>query len=758
MTVFEHSPCMKLGISLILFSIIININLFAEIPSGYYDSATGLTETALKNALHDIIDNNTNTNYDASSTGARGQMYAYFDNHSNVVTGVYTGFAVSHTEGTYSAPSGINCEHTFCQSWFQGIPEQAIAKADVHHLFPVEGGVNSSRSNYPMDNVQNQSYSYSEATGVTSFLGTNSESKIVFEPDDAHKGDAARALLYFSVRYEMGLTQGDVDMLATLIQWHAEDPISTEEINRNDDIYVYQGNRNPFVDVPDYVGDIWGDEPTDITPPIITNIFVQSNSTLYVHFSESVEETTSETTTNYSIDNGIGNPTSAVRGESGNNSIVTLTVSSLTRGITYYLTVNNVKDLHDNTIEAGYKRKFQVLDAGDIVLLGVNTSDPDDFTMLTTVDILNGTQVTFTDNGWLSVGSFRTGEGWMEYVVPEDISAGTIINYTENEGSGDFINKTGNFLFSTSGDQLLIFQGDSSTPLLIYGLNIEGNAVWQANATSSNTSALPTGLTNGTTACAVQEADNVKYSGSTSFSSRAQCLSTVSNASNWSGSNITRYDLTTFSEFTLPVELSAFTAQYINNAPTIYWSTQSETDNMGWLLYRNDVDDFSSASAISEFIPGHGTTAQAQSYIYEDRNEVIELETYYYWLESIDYSGSVHHYEREAQCLIPDLIEPDQQITLPVLYELQALPNPFSDNTSISFLMKESGFVELKIYNLKGELVKEFQKTFMNADETAKFAWDGKDEFGKSLVNGMYFYAVKVNGKTYSTKKINHIK
>ncbi len=752
MSVFEHSPCMKLGISLIIFSIIININLFAEIPAGYYNSASGLTGTDLKNALHDIIDNNTNTNYDASSTGARGQMYAYFDNHSNTVTCFYTGYAVAHAEGTYTAPDGINCEHTFCQSWFQGIPEQAIAKADVHHLFPVEAGVNSSRSNYPMDNVNSISHTYHVAGDYTSYLGTNTLGATVFEPADVHKGDAARAMLYFSVRYQMDLTQGDVDMLATLIQWHTNDPISTEEINRNDDIYDYQGNRNPFIDVPDYVGDIWGGSPSDITPPIIQNIFVESSTELYIHFSESVDETTAEATTNYSIDDGIGNPINAVRGVSGNNSIVSLTVSSLTRGITYNLTVNNVKDLHDNTIEAGSQRKFQVLAAGDIVLLGVNTSDPDDFTILTTVDILNGTQVTFTDNGWLNTGSFRAGEGWMEYLVPDDMPAGTIINYIKNEDSGDFINKTGDLLFSTNGEQLLIFQGDSSTPLFVYGLNIEGNAVWQATATSSNTSALPTGLTNGTTACAVQESNNVKYFGSTSFSSRAECLSTVSNASNWSGSE-TPYDLTTFSDFTLPIELSSFTAQYMNNVPTIYWSTQSETDNLGWLLYRNEENDFSTALCISDLIPGHGSSAQMHSYLYQD-TEVILQSMYYYWLESIDYSGTVHHYDRVAQLFIPEITVPNHNITPPVLYDVQAQPNPFSESTKISFVLKEAGFVSVRIFNLKGELVNELHSKFVNADDHASFSWKGKDKNGRSLANGLYLYSLHINDKLYTTKQI----
>ena len=716
---------------ILLLMLSLGLFLNAEIPVGYYDAASDLTGTDLKNALHDIIDNNTNTNYDATSTGARGQMYAYFDNHSNTITCVYTGYPVSHTYGTFTAPEGINCEHTFCQSWFQGIPEQAIAKADVHHLFPVEEGVNSSRSNYPLDNVNTITHTYHEAGNYYSYLGTNTEGATVFEPDDEHKGDAARALLYFSVRYQMDLTQGDVDMLATLIQWHTDDPISTEEINRNDDIYDYQHNRNPFVDVPDYVDDIWGATPTDLTPPIIQNIIVQSTTEIYIHFSESVDATTSETTSNYSIDNGIGNPANAVRGVSSNNSIVALTLPSLSRGITYNLTVNNVKDLHNNTIEVGYQRNFQVLAAGDIVLLGVNTTDPDDFTILTTVDILNGTHVTFTDNGWLSSGLFRVGEGAMEYFVPDDMPAGTLVNYSENEDSGDFINKDINFQFSTSGDQLLIFQGDSDTPLFVYGLNIEGNAVWQADATSSNTSALPTGLINGTTACAVNEADNVKYNGSTSFSSRAECLSTVSNASNWSGS-ATRYDLTTFSDFTLPVTLTDFSVEFNKNQPVLFWTTESEEDNLGWNIFRSEnANGWSENNFICINInlsPGMGNSTEPVHYTFSDEYSVQEGHEYWYWLQSISTA-------QELELFGPVNLEIPLQgeITpLPGMTNLfQNFPNPFNPQTTISFNIAEGETGTFTIYNIKGQMV------FSEEYETGVYSLEWKAE---GLSSGLYFY------------------
>ena len=74
---------------------------------------------------------------------------------------------------------------------------------------------------------------------------------------------------------------------------------------------------------------------------------------------------------------------------------------------------------------------------------------------------------------------------------------------------------------------------------------------------------------------------------------------------------------------TLPVELAAFTAQFIENTPILYWVTHSEIDNMGWFVYRNTENDFLSSEVLSEMIEGHGTTTQPQSYVYEDRIDTV---------------------------------------------------------------------------------------------------------------------------------------
>ena len=206
---------------------------------------------------------------------------------------------------------------------------------------------------------------------------------------------------------------------------------------------------------------------------------------------------------------------------------------------------------------------------------------------------------------------------------------------------------------------------------------------------------------------------------------------------------------------TLPITLSTFTAQYLNSKPTLYWKTQSEEDNMGWFIYRNTTEDFTSAEKITGMIEGHGTTTQPQSYIYEDVAELHVEQTYYYWLASVDYSGTIHHYDRVAQITIPHPDEPGQNVTPPVAYDISADPNPFSHTTNISFVMDKASKVDVAIYNIKGELVKSFSSVMTTSEnEIVNFHWNGKDNSGKALSNGVYLYSVKVNGKDYATKQL----
>jgi hypothetical protein len=205
---------------------------------------------------------------------------------------------------------------------------------------------------------------------------------------------------------------------------------------------------------------------------------------------------------------------------------------------------------------------------------------------------------------------------------------------------------------------------------------------------------------------------------------------------------------------TLPVVLSAFTAQFIENTPTLYWETQSETDNMGWFVSRNEENNFTTSEVISEFIEGYGTTSQQQSYLYEDQIENPEIgDTYYYWLESIDYSGIINHYDKVAILTIPDNGNSSGNLVpIPERFGLlQNEPNPVINSTRIAFNLTETAQVDLAIYNLKGQLIK---KLYSGVTSKHTVMWDGKDEQGKELENGVYLYRLRVNGKTEETKKL----
>ncbi|HNX00895.1 MAG TPA: endonuclease [Candidatus Cloacimonadota bacterium] len=216
----------------------------------YYTPVQGLTGTALKTGLHNLISTNTYSSYD----GAKTIMFQDLDNNNGVVRCVYTGQDFTITSD-YNGSSSPNTEHTYAQSWFTA--SASVEKADLHHLFVTESTVNSSRGNLPFGKVITQTTTYSTYNGYVSKRGTDFNSQTVFEPADQHKGDCARALLYFNVRYNETLTQASVDMLPACLQWNLLDPPTAAEVTRNTAIQSTLTNRNPFVDHPEYVNSIW---------------------------------------------------------------------------------------------------------------------------------------------------------------------------------------------------------------------------------------------------------------------------------------------------------------------------------------------------------------------------------------------------------------------------------------------------------------------------------------------------------------------
>lgn len=169
----------------------------------------------------------------------------------------------------YNPPKGnykkegdaVNREHSIPQSWFN---EASPMKSDYYHVVPTDGYVNNRRSNYPFAEVDDDAVKYTSSNG--SKLGTSSGNNIsgtVFEPIDEYKGDFARIYFYMATRYytKVGTFSGGVfksgypylnsNYLNLYLKWAKEDPVSDKEIQRNEGGYVFQGNRNPYVDYPE---------------------------------------------------------------------------------------------------------------------------------------------------------------------------------------------------------------------------------------------------------------------------------------------------------------------------------------------------------------------------------------------------------------------------------------------------------------------------------------------------------------------------
>lgn len=141
----------------------------------------------------------------------------------------------------------INVEHTWPQSRFNGRYPKEMQKSDLHHLFPTDNKINSIRGNYKFGEVVREQ---KPLKCPVSRFGSNGKGNDVFEPPVNHRGNVARALFYFSTKYDLPI---DPNEEAALRKWHREDPVDDEEMNRNNEIFAAQGSRNPFIDYPELV-------------------------------------------------------------------------------------------------------------------------------------------------------------------------------------------------------------------------------------------------------------------------------------------------------------------------------------------------------------------------------------------------------------------------------------------------------------------------------------------------------------------------
>ncbi len=279
---------------------------FADPPLGYYDSVDATDSASLRATLHEVIDDHARFPYTSSNTDTWDilELADEDPNDSDHILDVYRNTSFQKTGG---GNGPYNREHTWPSSY--GFPDDGSGNypyTDCHMLFLCHGGYNSSRGNNPYrycnsgcaERTTQENNGQGGGGGVypgNSNWRTGQGRSGTWETWTGRRGDVARALLYADVRYEGGVHEGGASepdliltddndqivtsgrnadvaymgMLAALLQWHAEDPVDDVERARNDVVFSFQTNRNPFIDHPEwaacvFIGECGSECPWDL--------------------------------------------------------------------------------------------------------------------------------------------------------------------------------------------------------------------------------------------------------------------------------------------------------------------------------------------------------------------------------------------------------------------------------------------------------------------------------------------------------------
>jgi endonuclease I len=301
--------------------------LVADAPAGYYNSVNATSSSTLRTTLHALIDDHTRIPYTATTTDTWNVLELADQNAGNTsqILDVYKN--ASYTK-VGAGNTNYNREHTWPSSY--GFPNDGTTNypyTDCHHLFLVDDSYNSSRGNNPYRNcptgcselvtlVNNGEGGGSGVYPGNSNWRTGAGATGTWETWNDRRGDVARALMYMDVRYEGGthgttgaaepnliLTDNEsliassntgsnvstayMGMLCVLLVWHAQDPVDAKEMARNDAVFQYQGNRNPFIDHPEWAQCLFANNCTptgggDTTPPAAPTAMIASARTTQI--------------------------------------------------------------------------------------------------------------------------------------------------------------------------------------------------------------------------------------------------------------------------------------------------------------------------------------------------------------------------------------------------------------------------------------------------------------------------------------------
>ena len=251
-------------------SVFLIVSFFAsfELDASFYRpdeqeelSAGNLGDLELKALLGQVMQRNQKAlGYDRARVYLFGALSLEEDQGGYFVRDVYCGkiYRQEAGVGPMRIPRNglLNCEHTWPQSKFSHHFPEKVQKSDLHHLFPTSASANSMRSSFDFGEVEMgprvrevcEEVVLGNASMPRDFSAT--PHGLFFSPPENHRGNIARALFYFAIRYQMSIDSVEEYFLK---KWHQEDPVDESELQRNERIMEVQGNRNPFIDYPQLV-------------------------------------------------------------------------------------------------------------------------------------------------------------------------------------------------------------------------------------------------------------------------------------------------------------------------------------------------------------------------------------------------------------------------------------------------------------------------------------------------------------------------
>jgi len=708
--------------------------------------------------LLDSLTTNHKTTSVLSYNAARDTLYGRVFNVDDSLSGVYSLFTIyvdpSSDPSTDAFNKGINAEHTWPQSKGAG---SGTPRSDMHNLRPARIQVNSARANYPFgesDDLDTDSWFRRDqqlntipGSLIDEYTEVDNDGN-VFEPREAYKGDVARTMFYFYTMYRTEADNADPNFFdiqkETFLSWHRQDPPDSTESARSDSISHWQdGLGNPFIQDTSLAARAYftGSITAAPSPLLITAIGpdtlelswslpigyeASDNELLLLCQSGSIvnDDPTGAPVSSYTADETLGNGS-----EVGSGSFVVYKgdstnaiIRGLTTGTVYHFSMWNTLS---NTTYATTPTQINTTTSSG------GTSSPGDVIIS---EIMKNPQVVSDSDGeWFELFNATNSpidiNGWT-------ISDDGIDTHVINNGSALIIPALGFIVLARNSD----FNSNG-------GVTVDYQYTSYFLANSADEIVLLD--SDGTT-----EIDRVNYDGSvqSSGSSGASMVFTGEASDDNNDLSFWQVAFTAWpnssgdlgspgfggTDQALPVQLSTFSAMRNAGRADICWATDSEIDNVGFILSRSasssgpwqTIADYTS----SQLLIGAGTSNDRNEYCFEDINLPDGID-FWYRLQAVDTRGVISTFPAAK-------LSDSNPTGLIDQFELyNAYPNPFNGQSTTRFNLPEEGPLRIQLYNTLGQLVRVLFEGRLSGGEHS-VQWDGLTGNGSEAGSGRYFLQI----------------